>query len=86
MPVIVSFPDPFLLCTFCACAVKRGGEGREGSGDKAYPSTDPGMKTTSICGQKHLALMIFITEWPRPEYGHDQRAQQVTWQPSGCGY
>ena len=38
----VSFPDPFLLYTFCACAVKGGGEGRKGSGDKAYPSPDPG--------------------------------------------
>ena len=36
-------PRPFPMCTFCARAIKGGGEGRKGSGDKAYPSADPGM-------------------------------------------
>ena len=34
-------PRPFPTRTFCACAVKRGGE-RKGSGESAYTATDPG--------------------------------------------
>ena len=48
-PGLVSFPDPFHYNAFCACAVKRGGEGRKGSGDETrpgYPALIPGARVT----------------------------------------
>ena len=53
---IVSFPDPVLLYTRGACAAKgRGGKGWEGSGDKTYPSMNPGWN--GAVGDKY-ALVI----------------------------
>ena len=39
--MVVSSPDPFCVNVLRMCS-KKGGEERKGSGESAYPSTDPG--------------------------------------------
>ena len=52
--IVVWSPDPFLLTRFCTCAVKRGREERKGSGEYAYPATDPGRNV--VVGDKNALV------------------------------